>query len=106
MMATEKREHPRDGLPWTPEESLLSMVDDPAFVPAAGEFYRAIRDLREAAAAVVGAFVCAPMADLTDAFVRAPMADLTDAMADLTDAMAALERALLVGIEDDDGNDR
>jgi hypothetical protein len=63
----------------------MIMVEDPAYLPAAGEAFDAIRGLREAAIGVVSAYASG---------------------SGVADAVAALEQALMVGIEEDgtDGN--
>lgn len=72
-------EHPREGEPWTPEENLLVLAEQPT-PPAAFEAFEAIRQVREAAVNAVAAFHLS----------RMPV---------LNDAMLALEEALQVGIE-------
>jgi hypothetical protein len=46
---------PREGEPWTPEENLLVLAEQPT-PPAAFEAFEAIRQLRETAVNAVAAF--------------------------------------------------
>jgi hypothetical protein len=74
---------PREGEPWTPEENLLVLAEQPT-PPAAFEAFEAIRQLRETAVNAVAAFHLSRMGQLND-------------------AMLALEEALQVGIEWEEG---
>ncbi len=86
-------EAPRDGLPWTPEEDLLILAEEPT-PTRAFEAFAAIQRLRKAAINVVGTYA-------DDYSWQNQGADGDWARTPLGSAVAELEEALLLGIEPD-----